>query len=219
MAAGKKIVLTPRQEAWLVRHFRNTKNVELADHLGISESALHRFARALGLKKTKQFMRKCQAATTAAAHASHLRNGTYPPKGYRIPRSEEFQFKPGETSLDRLGKRKEKRRLAKAQASRRAKIAEDRLRVKWGLEQLTRVKLNPQPREAIFQRYYLRKHGYHVERGSMTVYYDGTTQRCPKMEKRKMGDQHFIAFKYVNKDAKAEPADIVYSCTGLIGRL
>lgn len=82
----KKIVLTPRQEAWLCRHFRNTRNAELAARLGISETSLHRFARSLGLTKTPQFMRKCQAATAAAAKASHLRNGTYPPKGYHIAR-------------------------------------------------------------------------------------------------------------------------------------
>lgn len=216
----KKLILTPKQEAWLVRHFRNTKNVELADHLGISQTSLHRLARELGLKKSKQYMRKCQAATTAAAHASHLKNGTYPPKGYRIPRSEEFQFKPGETSLERIGKRMEKKRIEKSRATRNQRIAEDKLRVKWGIHQLTKMRLVRQPREAICQRYYLRQRGYIVERGSMTVYYDENTQRCPKMEKRKMGDPHFIAFKYVNKDAKAEPADIVYSSgSGIVGTL
>ncbi|MBR6280835.1 MAG: hypothetical protein IKR32_06025, partial [Bacteroidales bacterium] len=142
----EKIILTPRQEAWLCRHFRNTKNAELAARLGISETSLHRFARSLGLTKTPQFMRKCQAATAAAAKASHLRNGTYPPKGYRIPRSEEFQFKPGETPLDRLGKRREKKRVEKALATRNATIRDERLRIRWGLEQRTRMKLNPQPR-------------------------------------------------------------------------
>ena len=98
-----KITLTQRQEAWLCRHFRNTRNAELAARLGISESSLRRFARSLGLTKTPQFMRKCQAATAAAAKASHLRNGTYPPKGYRIPRSEEFQFKPGTSACGSAG--------------------------------------------------------------------------------------------------------------------
>ena len=62
-----KITLTPRQEAWLVKHFPNTKNDEIMAKLGLSHSTLHRMARQLGLKKTRQFISKCQAATTAAA--------------------------------------------------------------------------------------------------------------------------------------------------------
>lgn len=193
----KKIVLTPRQEAWLCKRFRNTKNAELAARLGISESSLHRFARSLGLTKTPQFMRKCQAATAAAAKASHLRNGTYPPKGYRIPRSEEFQFKPVETPLDRLGKRREKKRVEKAVATRNATIRDERLRIRWGLEQRTRMKLNPQPRAALCQRYYLRRLGYHIARGSMICRYDQNTRRSRAMESRKQGDPHFVAWKFL----------------------
>lgn len=193
----KKIVLTPRQEAWLCRHFRNTRNAELAARLGISESSLHRFARSLGLTKTPQFMRKCQASTAAAAKASRLRNGTYPPKGYRIPRSEEFQFKPGETPLDRLGKRREKKRVEKAVATRNATIRDERMRIRWGLEQRTRMKLNPQPRAALCQRYYLRRLGYHIARGSMICRYDQNTRRSLAMESRKQGDPHFIAWKFL----------------------
>lgn len=86
MSQGKKIVLTERQEAWLVKHFKHTKNADVAAKLGISPQAVARFAARLGLKKTPQFMKKCQREMTDAAHRSHLRNGTYPPKGYIIPR-------------------------------------------------------------------------------------------------------------------------------------
>ena len=103
---GIKITLDDKQEAYLVKHFKHTKNAELAAKLNIGERSVVRLARKLGLKKTPQFMRKCQQEMTAAAHASHLRNGTYPPKGFIIPKSEEGRFKKGVTPEQRLGKRK-----------------------------------------------------------------------------------------------------------------
>lgn len=134
----KKIVLTPRQEAWLCRHFRNTRNAELAARLGISETSLHR-----------------------------------------------------------LGKRREKKRVEKAVATRNATIRDERMRIRWGLEQRTRMKLNPQPRAALCQRYYLRRLGYHIDRGSMICRYDQNTRRSLAMESRKQGDPHFIAWKFL----------------------
>lgn len=81
MAKGVKITLTEKQENWLKKHFLHTKNAEIAQKLGISETAVHRFARALGLKKSRQYMVKCQRETADAAKRSHRLNGTYPPKG------------------------------------------------------------------------------------------------------------------------------------------
>ena len=55
MAKGIKHTLTEKEVKWLSANFRNTKNAELAAHLGISESALHRYAREYGLTKTVRF--------------------------------------------------------------------------------------------------------------------------------------------------------------------
>ena len=192
----QKIEMTPAQEAWMRKHFKHTKNEDIMARFGWSHSTVHRFARALGLKKTPQYMHKCLAATTAAAKASHLRNGTYPPKGYHIPRSEEFCFKKGEKPIDRIGKRREKERLEKAHAKRRQSIKEDKARINWGLPQLTKMRLIKQPRRAVCQRYYLRKLGYIVPHGSMVAYYTPDTIRAPKIEARKMGDRDFVAFTF-----------------------
>ena len=181
---GIKHTLTAREIQWLQNHFRNTKNAELAEHLGISETALHRYAREYGLTKTRQFMSKCQAATTAAAKASHLRNGTYPPKGYRIPRSEEFCFKKGERPVDRIGKRREKKRIEKAAASRRVTVREEKARVLFGFKQLTKMRVIAQPRHIALQRNYLRRLGYIVARGSLTAYYTPDTKRSASYEER-----------------------------------
>ena len=190
-----KIILTDEQISWLCRHFRNTKNAKLAAKLGISESGLHRLARRYGLKKTPQFMRKTQAATTAAAKASHLKNGTYPPKGYIIPRSEEFRF--GMPRAYKETPAKKRKRIEKAVQSRRETVREERIRIRWGFPQLTKMPLNPKPRAAAEIRYYLKTRGYHVERGSMVAYYDENTNRCPFIEKRRPGDHRYIGFTFV----------------------
>ena len=69
MGKTDRITLTPEQERWLVAHFRHTRNVEIGERLGISQSSLHRFARELGLTKTRQFMRKAQRNTAEKAEA------------------------------------------------------------------------------------------------------------------------------------------------------
>lgn len=187
-----KIVMTPAQKAWMERHFKHTKNDAIMEKFGWSHSTLHRFAREMGLTKSPQFMHKCQAATTAAAKASHLRNGTYPPKGYIIPKSEQYRFKPGHKETE-AAKRK---RVAKATETMRQIRKEERARVNWGFRQLTNLRIIAQPRRAATQRHYLRKRGYIIPRGSMVAYYDANTDRCPKMEARRMGDKQYIAFSF-----------------------
>ena len=109
-----KIILTPDQEKWLIAHFKHTKNEEIAKRLGVSETTVHRFARKLGLKKTARHMKATQRNAADKAQESHRRNGTYPPKGYIIPGSEEHRFKKGVTSYQRLGKRKERKRIERS---------------------------------------------------------------------------------------------------------
>ncbi len=53
----EEVILTPRQEKWLIRHFKHTKNDVIMAKLNLSHSTLHRFARALGLKKSRQFIK------------------------------------------------------------------------------------------------------------------------------------------------------------------
>lgn len=88
----------------------------------------------MGLTKSRQFMAKCQHETAEAAKISHRRNGTYPPKGFKIPNSEAGQFKPGVSCRDRLGAKKDAERLRKSAESRRATIKRERSRIVWGFE-------------------------------------------------------------------------------------
>jgi len=190
--------LTEAQIAYLVKHFKNTKNALLAEKLGISETGVHRLARKYGLKKTRQFMRKTQRATADAAKASHLKHGTYPPKGYKIPRSEEYQFKKGETRLQRLGKRKEAARVKKAAQTLAATRKMERARALFGLEQKTRLRVKKQPLKKIQTRYYLRKRGYIIDDPAFVAYYDENTRRALKIEARPK-QQRYYDFKPLNK--------------------
>lgn len=179
---GSKIVLTPEQEAWLVKHFRNTKNDILMEKLGLKFSTFHRIVRSLGLKKTKQFMKKCQRATTDAAKASHIANGTYPPKGYRIPRSEEFQYKPGDKPWDRCGRRKWNRAIRNGAEKRKETFREDQCRRRWGLPQKTKLRVTQTPIRKIQDRSYLKKRGYILYEENVIAYWTPETRRATRLE-------------------------------------
>ena len=179
---NEKITLTPEQEAYLVKHFRNTKNDVLMEKLGLKFSTFHRIVRKLGLKKTKQFMHKCQRATADAAKASHLKNGTYPPKGYRIPRSEEFQYKPGETIESRIGKRRWNKARKQAHDKLEQIRREEKARATFGLPRSTNLKVIAQPRQKLLDRCYLKGRGYILDEQNCIAYWTADTHRATKLE-------------------------------------
>lgn len=178
------IVLTEQQEAWLTKHFKHTKNAEIASRLGISERSVNRLAKRRGLTKSKQFIRKTQLEAAAKANESNRINGTYPPKGYKIPRSEEFWFKKGESNIDRFGVKKNAERIVNNTQSRKETFRLEKARALYGLPRQTKLQVIKRPRRQIDMRYYLRKRGYIIERGSMTVYYNENTNRSLELESR-----------------------------------
>ena len=179
---NEKIVLTAKQEAYLVKHFKNTKNDVLMAKLGLKFSTFHRIVRKLGLKKTKQFMHKTQKACSDAAKASHIKNKTYPPKGYRIPRSEEFQFKPGESIKSRIGTRRWNRARKQAHDKLEQIRKEEHARATFGLPRRTRLRVVQQPRQKILDRCYLRRRGYVLDEENNIAYWTATTQRATRLE-------------------------------------
>lgn len=94
-----KIHLTLEQQMWMRRNFPGMATAICALYLGVSESSVKRIAYAMGLQKTPQFMREAQAHAVKRARESHLRNGTYPPKGWYSPnlqKGQQYRFKPKE---------------------------------------------------------------------------------------------------------------------------
>ena len=178
-------MLTPEQESWLKKHFKHTKNDDIARRLGISVRSVNRIAGELGLKKSRQFMQKTQQNAANKANESHRRNGTYPPKGYIIPRSEEFRFRKGERPIDRIGKEREAERIRKGVESRNELRKLEKARALYGLPRQTKLNVVKRPRLQIQLRHYLKKHcGYIVDRGSFVFYYTDETKRSAEIESR-----------------------------------
>lgn len=178
------IVLTDKQEAWLKKHFKHTKNDEIAKRLGISVSSVTRLARKRGLEKSKQFVRKCQQEAAGKAYLSHKVNGTFPPKGYRIPGSENYLFQKGVKPIERLGEKREAKRVAKSAETRRQTLKLEKARVLFGLPQQTKLNVVKRPREQALMRYRLKQLGYIIERGGRVAYYDENTRRHQGLESK-----------------------------------
>ena len=190
-----KITLTPRQKAYLIRHYQNTKNDILMEKLGLKFSTFHRLVRELGLKKSRQFMHKCQKECSDAAKASHLANGTYPPKGYRIPRSEEFQYKPGDKPWDRCGRRRWNRGRKKAAETWKETFMVEKALRNWGLPQKTKLRVMQTPRQKILDRAYLKKRGYILDEVNVIAYWTPETHRATRLE---AGPRRFYKFAEYN---------------------
>ena len=180
----KPITVTPEQIEWLKKHFKHTKNEVIAQRLNISIRSVNRIASKMGLKKTPQFIRKCQLETTRKMNESNRINGTYPPKGYKIPRGEEFRFKKGERPIDRIGAKREADRISRSAASRRKTFQLEKARALYGIPQQTKLQVVKHPRKQIQLRYHLRKLGYVIERGSNVIYYNSKTKRSQELESR-----------------------------------
>lgn len=176
------IILTDQQEAWLQKHFKHTKNEDIAKKLGVSPRSVNRLAEKRGLTKSRQFIRKTQIDAAAAANKSNRINGTYPPKGYQIPNKEKGYFKKGERPIDRLGAKRNAERIARCAQSRKETFKLEKARAIFGLPRQTKLNVVQRPRKQVSIRYYLRKLGYIVERGSNVAYYNSETRRSLKLE-------------------------------------
>lgn len=175
--------LTGARLEWFCTNYAHTTNAEICQHLGISLTALHRYAREHRVKKSSEFMAECQKRTTELARQANKRNN-WPPKGYRIPRSGECGFQKGVTNRMRLGEERDRERIRKATATRNATIRSERVRLHWGMEQRTKLKLNGTFRSKALVRYNLRKLGYVVARAGQEAIITSTTQRSEHYEKR-----------------------------------
>lgn len=180
----KPIVLSEDQEEWLVRHFKNTKNKEIAEHLGVTVRAVTRLARKRGLKKTKSFLKKCQDEGIAKANAYNRANNNFRPKGYVIPNREQTQFRKGEKPIDRLGAKREAERIEKMRKSRAATLKMEKARALFGLPRQTKLAVIRKPKSQVAMRYALRKKGYIIERGGTTAYYNENTNRSLVLENK-----------------------------------
>ncbi len=83
----------------------------------------------------------------------------------------------------RLGKKRNAERIAKSAASRRETVKKERMRIRWGFEQQTKLKL-VHNRERALYRFALKKRGYIVERGGREAIVTENTTRSEIVEQR-----------------------------------
>ena len=190
----EKIVLTDAQTKWLQKHFKHTKNDVIRERLGLSHSTLHRIARELGLKKTRQFMAKMQMAASMAGKAAIEAEDEAAKERRRqqanANRNPERCFKKGKWSLAKCPPEKLSIINAKRAASWLKTRRADEVRLNWGLPTQTkfhfRRHLDPDKNKKLCSlRNYLKRKGYEIPgRAGMAVYVTRETRRSAKMESK-----------------------------------
>lgn len=188
--------LNEQEVAWIVKHFKHTKNKDIMLRFGIGEATLHRIARKHGLKKSRQQMHKMQAEATEEARRTCRSYGIYDQTAQRM-REVQLNYKergernpngflPGQSNKDRLSPKRFRECMDKIHRKRNETIRRDRARITFGLPQKTKLKLTlcdaVTLRKRAYYRWQLDCHNYIVERGATTVYYDEQTCRSAIIE-------------------------------------
>ncbi len=128
---------TPEMIRSLTELFPVTYNKVLARELGVSWRTLIRKARELGLEKEHGFLenRRTEITTMAVnAHPPHPHKGH---KGWTIANSEDSRFKPGCISVMKTNPDV----VNKVHLKRNNTIRRERIRIKYNLSRLTKLKL------------------------------------------------------------------------------
>ena len=180
---GTKIVLTPEQEAWLRGNFAETKNAELARSLGISETSLHRFAREMGLTKTREFFLKCQRGAADAAKKWWRVEGRFLPKKDLPEHLKQHQYKKGDKPWMKCGIEKWREAVERGAKKRNQTFREEKARAFFGLPQRTRLRVTQKPRQRLLDRHYLKSRGYILDEVNVIAYWTPETHRATRMEK------------------------------------
>ena len=181
--------LTPEQLAWFRENFDHTKNQELADHLGTSIRTVTRMARELGLWKTKEFVAAMQRnASEHGARATRLMGGNAGAVNL-LKYGKANRFKPGASQKDRMSAEALADMHRRIGESRKETFRKERIRVNWGFEQQTNLRVIRCPPEKVYVRNKLRKRGYEIPRASNEATVTNETRRSIRMEARaeKMG--------------------------------
>lgn len=181
--------LTQEQREWFVANFEHTKNQELADRLGTSPRCVTRMARELGLWKTKEFMAATQRnATEHGARANRLMGGNAGAVNL-LKYGKSTRFKAGESNKDRMSAEAFAEMHRRIGESLKETFRKERVRVNWGFEQKTNLRVVKCPKEKVQLRTRLRKRGYEIGRASNEATVIPSTRRSPNMEARaeKMG--------------------------------
>ena len=156
---GKR--LTEEQIEAVVRLFPNHTKRELHDLTGVGYSSIDRIQRDNGLRKSPEHL---HAMGVKAGKASNVARG-------------------GDSSACYTPEA-----IAKRARSYKKTYRIEEARRRWGLPQLTRIRLRHAPHELHNQASYLRSLGYVTDVANFVAYYKPETHRASRLEKLKRGE-------------------------------
>jgi hypothetical protein len=179
MVPANKIILTPEQESYLRENYATIIHHTLCQHLGISERTLVRIARDMGLRKDMMAIEgQRRERISKSLKEMFIRN-----PGKKHPENgQKTQFKPGYNAIEFFGEEKFKEMHRKSVETRRKRYEEDRVRKKWGLPQLTNMRVIRQPRQKVLDRSYFKRLGYIIDNENNIAYWTDETHRATKLE-------------------------------------
>ena len=179
-----KIILSEAEQQWMRDNFCNTKNVEVAEHLGISYRTVVRIARDMGLVKHPDFTKAMQRnASEHAAKVNRANGGNAGAKNLLIY-GKAYQFKKGERQKDKMSAEAFEAMHCHIGEQRKKTFKAEKRRVIFGLEQKTKLRVVQAPKEKICLRNGLRKKGYEIARASNEAFITAATHRSEVMERR-----------------------------------
>lgn len=215
---GRKLVLNDEQLKWLKRWFPVTENKRLARAMGIGLSKLHNLAREYGLTKSEKGWEAICKRRNKAAAITNERNGCYDRKRGHPCSAATMEGVRKRFEDERLGLRenpqlrikreepeKYKAWIAKRSAERKEAIRKEKLRLMYGLQQQTRLKvavLVPFTRSQKHHRYNALLRGYFLDEdcsesspNRYVIFYDNNTKRSERFEKNCIADGFRFVFE------------------------
>ena len=208
---GHRLILNEEQRKWLCRWFPTTENNRLAKAMGISLYKLHCFVKELNLTKSEAGMKAIKRRQTKAMTKTNYRNGCYDRKrGHPMSEAtiagrrrwlDEYRKGLREWPTKAMKEHDPKRYQAlqkKCSQSRKKIIAKEKMRILYGLERKTSLKvvvMKPYTRSQIAHRFNAIKRGYLLDAdcsegqpGRYVIYYDDETERSAKFEANCIAD-------------------------------
>jgi hypothetical protein len=130
---GQKIKWTEEMVQKLISDFPNRITIDIAKEIGVSLRTAIRKARELGIEKKEGFLDEFRTEITKRAQNNKAPNPNKGNKDFRIPGGENFQFQPGHKPINQ--------NYELIRQKRNETIKREKLRLKYGLRQETKLKL------------------------------------------------------------------------------
>ena len=189
--------LSEEDTAWIIKHYKHTKNADIMARFNIGESTLHRCARKHGLKKSKAFMKKAQRENAENGYEVCLDHGVYEQNAeYTRKQWEEWKKLPRDQWPGRrvgvkpqhqpgVSPRRYNKRMKEGFEKRRQTVRRERARLVYGLEQKTSLNLTKtMTRKMSAHKHAMIKHCNYFpdEEHSTWLFYDNETTRSARRE-------------------------------------